>query len=141
MEEEIKNYMIPKEIKDICSKCEDNIYAQNKACAFRSLGNEYCDCVLNATRQHLKLQHKLEELEKENKELKENYKIILADRKRLEELLILSDEDYISKSKIEDKIEELESLLDLMDGDNHIAKYKKQMFKEEIDDLKELLEE
>ena len=53
--------------------------------------------------------NRLEQLEKENKELKENYKIILADRKRLEELLLLSDEDYIPKSKIEDKIKELEN--------------------------------
>lgn len=30
-------------IKNICKKCEENIHCQGKACAFRSLGNEYCD--------------------------------------------------------------------------------------------------
>ena len=36
------------EIKALCMKCEEQIYCQGKACAFRSLGNEYCDYVENA---------------------------------------------------------------------------------------------
>lgn len=35
------------EIKQICLKCEYNIHCQNKCCAFRSLGNEYCEEVEN----------------------------------------------------------------------------------------------
>jgi hypothetical protein len=38
------------EIKKICSKCEGNIHCQGKGCAFRSLGNEYCDEVENANK-------------------------------------------------------------------------------------------
>lgn len=30
-------------IKNVCSKCEENIHCQGKGCAWRSLGNEYCD--------------------------------------------------------------------------------------------------
>lgn len=56
MNEEIRNCDIPEEIKDICRSCENNIFKQNKGCAFRSLGNEYCDYVLDATRLYLKLQ-------------------------------------------------------------------------------------
>ena len=37
-----------KEVKEICLKCEHNIHCQNKGCAFRSLGNEYCNEVENA---------------------------------------------------------------------------------------------
>lgn len=65
MSEEIKNNQIPKEIKDICRSCEENIHCQNKGCAFRSLGNEYCDYILNATRLYLDLQQKVEQQEKE----------------------------------------------------------------------------
>ena len=35
-------------IKELCSKCEYHIHCQGKGCAFRSLGNEYCDEVENA---------------------------------------------------------------------------------------------
>lgn len=66
---DIPNNAIPREIKDICGKCEDNIHCQNKGCAFRSLGNEYCDVVLNATKLYLKLQQ-------ENKQLKEQIVIM-----------------------------------------------------------------
>lgn len=65
MSEVIKNNQIPEEIKDICRSCEENIHCQNKGCAFRSLGNEYCDYVLNATKLYLDLQQKVEQLEKE----------------------------------------------------------------------------
>lgn len=57
--EEIKNNQIPKEIKEICLKCEQNIHCQNKGCAFRSLGNEFCDEVDNATKLYLKQQQAL----------------------------------------------------------------------------------
>lgn len=58
--EDIKNNMIPDEIKDICRSCESNIFAQNKGCAFRSLGNEYCDYVLEATKIYLDKQQELD---------------------------------------------------------------------------------
>lgn len=61
---DIPNYAIPDEIKEICRECEHNIHCQNKGCAFRSLGNEYCDRILNATLVYLKLQQ-------ENQQLKE----------------------------------------------------------------------
>ena len=44
------------------------------------------------------------------------------------------------QDKIKAKIEELEDLLDLCNGDSKIAQYKKQMIQEEIADFKELLE-
>lgn len=75
---DIPNVAIPREIKDICRKCEDNIHCQNKGCAFRSLGNEYCDVVLNATKLYLKLQQ-------ENKILKgviETYEILLITQQK-----------------------------------------------------------
>lgn len=58
--EEIKNNQIPEEIEDICRSCESNIFAQNKGCAFRSLGNEYCDYVLNATKLYLEKDKQLD---------------------------------------------------------------------------------
>lgn len=61
-EEEIKNYMIPDEIKYICMECEDNIHKQEKGCAWRSLGNEYCDYVLNATKLYLDKDKEIERL-------------------------------------------------------------------------------
>lgn len=63
-EEEIKNYMIPDEIKYICMECEDNIHKQEKGCAWRSLGNEYCDYVLNATKLYLDKDKEIERLNK-----------------------------------------------------------------------------
>ena len=71
MSEKIKNNQIPEEIKDICRSCEENIHCQNKGCAFRSLGNEYCDYILNATKLYLDLQQKVEQLENIRKEIKE----------------------------------------------------------------------
>ena len=50
---EIKNSMIPRKVKEICWKCESNIHCRNKGCAFRSLGNEYCNEVLLATQEYL----------------------------------------------------------------------------------------
>ena len=71
MSEEIKNNQIPEKIKDICRSCEENIHCQNKGCAFRSLGNEYCDYILNATKLYLYLQQKVEQLENIRKEAME----------------------------------------------------------------------
>ena len=48
------------EIKEICRKCEDNINWQGKGCAFRSLGNEYCDAVENVN-------NLIKDLQKQNK--------------------------------------------------------------------------
>ena len=62
MNDKIKNNMIPKEIKDVCRSCESNIFAQNKGCAFRILGNEYCDYVLDATKLYLDLQTRWDSL-------------------------------------------------------------------------------
>lgn len=70
MSEKIKNNQIPEEIKDICRSCEENIHCQNKGCAFRSLGNEYCDYILNATKLYLDLQQKVEQLVLENEQLR-----------------------------------------------------------------------
>ena len=47
-------------IKEICLKCEHNIHCQNKCCAFRSLGNEYCDEVNNANNLIIDLQQKID---------------------------------------------------------------------------------
>ena len=49
------------EIKDICRKCEHQIHCQGKGCAFRSLGNEYCDEVENANNLIKDLQKQLVE--------------------------------------------------------------------------------
>lgn len=62
MSEEIKNNMIPDEIKSICGSCESYIIAQKRGCAFRSLGNEYCDYVLNATKLYLEKDKEIERL-------------------------------------------------------------------------------
>lgn len=59
---EIKNSMIPRKVKEICWKCESNIHCRNKGCAFRSLGNEYCDEVLLATQEYLEKDQEIERL-------------------------------------------------------------------------------
>jgi hypothetical protein len=51
------------------------------------------------------------------------------------------DNNFVSKDKIRELIEELEDVLDLAECDKSFAKYKKELLKEEINDLKELLEE
>lgn len=51
------------------------------------------------------------------------------------------EDNLIHKNKIKEKIEELESVLDLAENDKRFAKYKKEALKEEIEDLKELLGE
>lgn len=48
------------EIKDICRKCEHQIHCQGKGCAFRSLGNEYCDEVENANNLIKDLQQRID---------------------------------------------------------------------------------
>ena len=66
--------MINKEIKEICLKCEHNIHCQNKGCAFRSLGNEYCDEVENANNLIKDLQQKIEKaIEFVNEFIEEKY--------------------------------------------------------------------
>lgn len=94
MSEVIKNNQIPEEIKDICRSCEENIHCQNKGCAFRSLGNEYCDYVLNATKLYLDLQQKVEQLKKELKEANDSiswwsnrFKAVERDNKQLENII------------------------------------------------------
>lgn len=108
MSEEIKfdipNYAIPNEIKEICRECEYNIHCQNKGCAFRSLGNEYCDKILNATGIYLKLQQ-------ENHQLKDRINNAIEyckndDNFRLSDLYSQSIADEIQKD-----------LLDLLKGD------------------------
>lgn len=54
------------EIKEICKKCEENIHCQGKGCAFRSLGNEYCDEVENVN-------NLIKDLQKQNTVLKDNW--------------------------------------------------------------------
>ena len=66
-----------------------------------------------------------------------------------EHLIIIADKEYfengrfiqrcISKDVIEEKIEELEDLLDLAENDTRVAKYKISALKEEIEDFKDLL--
>ena len=90
--EDIKNNMIPDEIKDICRSCESNIFAQNKGCAFRSLGNEYCDYVLEATKIYLDKQQELE-----------RYKNIINEFDKL-------IKNEINESKLEDDYERVDSL-------------------------------
>lgn len=50
------------------------------------------------------------------------------------------ENDYILKTKIEEKIEELEDCLDLCINDGKVSRYKTRALAEEIKDLKELLE-
>ena len=108
MSEEIKNNQIPKEIKDICRSCEENIHCQNKGCAFRSLGNEYCDYILNATRLYLDLQQKVEQLEKENEKLKQENKRIFQNVND-DELLISNAMNYAEVQRLNNIINELEN--------------------------------
>lgn len=65
------------EIKEICRKCEYNINCQGKGCAFRSLGNEYCDEVENAN-------NLIKDLQKQNTELKEKILLLKASEPMLE---------------------------------------------------------
>ena len=66
--------MINKEIKEICLKCEHNIHCQNKGCAFRSLGNEYCDEVENANNLIKDLQQRIDKaIEFVNEFIEEKY--------------------------------------------------------------------
>ena len=123
--EKIRNCDIPEEIKDICRSCESNIFAQNKGCAFRSLGNEYCDYVENATRKYLDLQKKAE--------LGDHYKHLYSEVKKQKDDL-QKEMDYVDdynrhllKQKddvveyIKNETEELENKID----DYAISKYVK----------------
>ena len=94
-----------KELKEICSKCEDYIHCQGKGCAFRSLGNEYCDEVENVNKL-------INDLQQENKQLKDNWNEL---KKYLEENLYFYSgyqgedrEEDISIKYVIDKIKELE---------------------------------
>lgn len=60
-----------KELKEICSKCEDYIHCIGKGCAFRSLGNEYCDEVENVNKLINDLQNDLDASNSRAKELSE----------------------------------------------------------------------
>ena len=98
-------------------------------------------------------------VEKQQKEIKARLKEIeeLKDKNKTLEMLLQGNlfEMYkyyrelansyqancISKDKIKEMIEELESVLDLAENDKRFAKYKKEALKEEIEDLKELLGE
>lgn len=65
------------EIKHICMKCQEHLYCQGKGCAFRSLGNEYCDEVENANKL-------INDLQKQNTELKEQILLLKASEPMLE---------------------------------------------------------
>ena len=125
--EKIRNCDIPEEIKDICRSCESNIFAQNKGCAFRSLGNEYCDCVENATRKYLDLQKKAE--------LREHYKHLYSEvKKQYEEAdydrhKLFEENQQLKKQKddvveccknsiksINEKLENNKELFEVVDG-------------------------
>ena len=112
MSEEIKNNQIPEEIKDICRSCENNIFAQNKGCAFRSLGNEYCDYVLNATKLYLDIQQKVEQLEKENFNIRENIHLerISLPPELTKDKNFMELYDMPSYEDLKNKVEQLENI-------------------------------
>ena len=82
--------LIPDEIKEICRKCEYNIHCQNKGCAFRSLGNDYCDSVINSTMLYINLQQRIDKvldfIETWKKE--EVFKVSMIDLYQIEEWLL-----------------------------------------------------
>jgi hypothetical protein len=80
----------------------------------------------------------IENLIKENKELKEKNKIYW---KLYQDELNSKNDTWIEKTKITDLIEQLEDVLDLAEGEKNFPKYRKQALIEEIKDLQELLEE
>lgn len=102
---DIPNYAIPREIKDICKECENNIHCQNKGCAFRSLGNEYCDVVLNATKLYLKLQQENQELKEELEELKHKHYLIQGGRGHGKTYLLHLQQE---NKQLKEKVKQLE---------------------------------
>lgn len=102
---EIKNSMIPRKVKEICWKCESNIHCRNKGCAFRSLGNEYCDEVLLATQEYLE---KDQEIKRLNNELQDFKVQDISNQEQLYNLIEENEKlnnmknnlwDYLSKAK------------------------------------------
>lgn len=61
----------------------------------------------NLSEEGLKLFNKINEIIDKNQELEERNIYLVNERKKLEELLFMSDENYIEKSLIKEKIEEL----------------------------------
>lgn len=60
-----------KEIKEICIKCELEFHKRGKGCAFRSLGNEYCDLIEDFNKFITNYQNQVEKLTQENNDLEE----------------------------------------------------------------------
>ena len=60
-----------KEVKEICMKCELEFHKRGKGCAFRSLGNEYCDLIENFNKSITNYQNQVEKLTQENNDLEE----------------------------------------------------------------------
>lgn len=59
-----------KEVKEICMKCELEFHKIGKGCAFRSLGNEYCDLIEDFNKSITNYQNQVEKLNQENEHLK-----------------------------------------------------------------------
>lgn len=84
----------------------------------------------------------IENLINRNRELEERIIYLVNERKKLEELLFASNENYIEKSKVKDKIEKLEDKIHLLRPNASISEMMIE-FKNEgaLEILYELLEE
>lgn len=107
------------------------------------------------TRTRIKyMQTLLDQIQNQEKEIEELKTITraydgMAGNMPEEHLIVIADKEYfdngrfvkrcVSKDVIEEKIEELEDLLDLAENDTRVAKYKISALKEEIEDFKDLL--
>lgn len=141
-----------KEVKEICNKCELEINKQGKGCAFRSLGNEYCDLIENANNLINNLQNQVEKLTQENNDLEE--RVINQDNviKKLKQPQIFIDsedmeerygeelyKEYLEKEKkhLDSVIYELEKWLkEMLDSENDIFSVVR--VKDVLDKLNEL---
>ena len=116
--EDIKNNMIPYEIKYICMECEENIHCQDKGCAYRSLGNEYCDYVLQATKLYLE---KDKEIERLNNIINKKEQFLGDNIKRLEREVVKRDNiinkgiEYILGNDL-DNFDNINNLLNILKG-------------------------
>ena len=87
---------------------------------------------------NLHLERAIENLIKGYRELKERNIYLVNERKKLEELLFMSNENYIEKSKAKEKIEELKKeLTNEITKNDGFAEYREYA----IDILEELMED
>lgn len=87
-----------------------------------------------------KWKHRYYKERKAYKELKERNIYLVNERKKLEELLFMSNENYIEKSLIKEKIEEYENNMKLYENETHNIFNENNIRQEVITVLQELLE-